>query len=408
MFSMLFDTIVPEALKALQRNKVRSVLTMLGIIAGVGSFICVVGVGEAGSKRVEEQLHNVGDNLIWLEAGGRARNGVRVGSRGSKTLTLGDWRAIMDEVPAIKSGSPNVDGHIQVVAGNLNWGTQFRGVSPDYFEIRKWTIALGSSFIDEDVDHASTVCVIGETIASNLFGSANPVGESIRVNGVPFKILGVMQPKGFSATGQDQDDFLVVPITTAQKRISGTEWLDDIYFSATRKEDIPEATKRIIALVRERHHLRSSEPDDFNIRTPEELIRAQLASANVFTFLLGSAASLSLLVGGIGIMNIMMVSVTERTREIGIRLAIGATERDIQMQFLSEAIVMSLAGGALGILAGIAGSYFLHSTLHWDIQLSQRIMIIAALFSAGVGVFFGYYPARKASQLDPIEGLRFE
>lgn len=234
MIAMLFTTIVPEALKALQRNKVRSILTMLGIIAGVGSFICVVGVGEAGSKRVEEQLHNVGDNLIWLEAGGRARNGVRVGSRGSKTLTLGDYRAVMDEVPGIKSGSPNVDGHIQVVSGSSNWGTQFRGVTPDYFEIRKWNIGLGAPFIDDDVEHASTVCVIGQTIASNIFGTVNPVGESIRVQGVPFKILGVMQAKGFSTTGQDQDDFLVVPITTAQKRISGTEWLDDIYFSAAR------------------------------------------------------------------------------------------------------------------------------------------------------------------------------
>jgi putative ABC transport system permease protein len=405
---MLFDTILPEALKALLRNKVRSILTMLGIIAGVASFICVVGVGQAGSKRVEEQLHNVGDNLIWLEAGGRARNGVRVGSRGSKTLTLGDYRAVMDQVPGVKSGSPNVDGHIQVVSGSSNWGTQFRGVTPDYFEIRKWTIGLGAPFIDDDVEHASTVCVIGQTIASNIFGSANPVGESIRVQGVPFKVLGVMQAKGFSTTGQDQDDFLVVPITTAQKRISGTEWLDDIYFSAARKEDIPEASTRIIALTRERHHLRAGEPDDFNIRTPEEVIRAQLAAANVFTLLLGSAASLSLLVGGIGIMNIMMVSVTERTREIGIRLAIGATEKDIQLQFLSEAIVMSLIGGLLGIAAGVVGSYALQSTLHWDMQLSQKIMIIAALFSAGVGVFFGYYPARKASQLDPIEGLRFE
>jgi putative ABC transport system permease protein len=405
---MLFDVIVPEALKALQRNKVRSVLTMLGIIAGVGSFVCVVGVGEAGSKRVEDQLHNVGDNLIWLEAGGRARNGVRVGSRGSKTLTLGDWRAVMDQVPAIKSGSPNVDGHIQIVSGSANWGTQFRGVSPDYFDIRKWTIALGSPFIDEDVEHASTVCVIGETVASNLFGGANPIGENIRVQGVPFKVLGVMQAKGFSATGQDQDDFLVVPITTAQKRISGTEWLDDIYFSATRKEDISEATKRIIALVRERHHLRSSEPDDFNIRTPEEVIRAQLAAAKVFTLLLGSAASLSLLVGGIGIMNIMMVSVTERTREIGIRLAVGATERDIQIQFLSEAIVMSLIGGVLGVATGIAGSLLLRSALHWQIQLSSNILVLAAIFAASVGIFFGYYPARKASQLDPIEGLRFE
>ncbi len=405
---MLFETIIPEALKALRRNKVRSLLTMLGIIAGVGSFICVVGVGEAGSKRVEEQLHNVGDNLIWLEAGGRARNGVRIGSRGSKTLTFGDYRAVMNEVPGIKSGSPNVDGHIQVVFGNANWGTQFRGVTPDYFEIRQWTVGLGGPFIEDDVEHASTVCVIGQTIASNLFGSANPVGESIRVQGVPFKILGVMQAKGFSTTGQDQDDFLVVPITTAQKRISGTEWLDDIYFSAARREDIGEATKRIIALVRERHHLRSSEPDDFNIRTPEEVIRAQLKAANVFTLLLASAASLSLLVGGIGIMNIMMVSVTERTREIGIRMAVGASEHDIQLQFLSEAIVMSLLGGALGIAAGIAGSSLLRTTLHWDMLLSEKIMIIAVFFSACVGVFFGYYPARKASQLDPIEGLRFE
>jgi putative ABC transport system permease protein len=406
--AIFFDTILGEALSALRRNKIRSALTMLGIIAGVGSFICVVGVGEAGSKRVEEQLHNVGDNLIWLEAGARARNGVRVGSRGSKTLTLGDWRAVLDQVPGIKSGSPNVDGHIQVVSGNSNWGTQFRGVSPDYFDIRQWTIALGSPFIDDDVEHASTVCVIGQTIATNIFGTANPVGESIRVQGVPFRVLGVLQAKGFSTTGQDQDDFLLLPITTAQKRISGTEWLDDIYFSAARREDIPETTKRIVALVRERHHLRSGEPDDFNIRTPEEVIRAQLAAANVFTLLLGSAASLSLLVGGIGIMNIMMVSVTERTREIGIRMAIGATDWDIRLQFLSEATIMSLIGGTLGVAAGIGGSYLLRGTLHWDLQLSQKIMFIAVLFSAGIGIFFGYYPARKASQLDPIEGLRFE
>jgi putative ABC transport system permease protein len=405
---MFFDTIIREAFKALLRHKVRSILTMLGIIAGVGSFICVVGVGKAGSKRVEDQLHNVGDNLIWLEAGARARNGVRVGSRGSKTLTLGDCRAVLDEIPGIKSASPNVDGHIQVIYGDSNWGTQFRGVSPDYFEIRKWNIALGSPFIEDDVEHAATVCVIGETIASNLFGTANPVGEVIRVQGVPFKVLGVLQAKGFSATGQDQDDFLVMPITTAQKRVTGMDWLDDIYFSATRREDIPEAAKRIIALVRERHHLRPGEDDDFNIRTPEEIIRAQLAAANVFTLLLGSAASLSLLVGGIGIMNIMMVSVTERTREIGVRMATGATERDIQVQFLSEAFVMSLIGGVVGVTAGIAGSFLLRSTLHWQMELSLSTIIIAAIFSAGVGIFFGYYPARKASQLDPIQAVRVE
>ncbi|MGH8092535.1 MAG: ABC transporter permease [Chthoniobacterales bacterium] len=405
---MFFDTILREALKALLRNKVRTVLTMVGIIAGVGSFICVVGVGRAGSLRIEEQLHNVGDNLIWLEAGGRGRNGIRTGSRDSRTLVMGDYSAVLEQVPGIKSGTPNVDGQIQVIAGGENWGTRFRGVTPDFFQIRKWPIALGAAFIDDDVEHASTVCVIGQTIASNLFGKTNPVGKSIRVNGVPFKVLGVMQAKGFSSTGRDQDDFLVIPITTAQKRVSGTEWLDDIFFSAVRREDVPEASKQIVALIRERHHLRPGEPDDFNIRTPEEVIRTQLAAANVFTLLLGSAASLSLLVGGIGIMNIMLVSVTERTREIGIRLAVGATDRDIQMQFISEALVMSLIGGALGVTAGIAGSYLVHRTLHWDISLSANIMLVAALFSAAVGVFFGYYPARKASQLDPIEGLRFE
>jgi putative ABC transport system permease protein len=221
-------------------------------------------------------------------------------------------------------------------------------------------------------------------------------------------VLGVLAPKGFSASGFDQDDFVVMPITTAQKRITGYDWLDDIFFSAYRREDIPELTKRIIALLRERHHLRAGEDDDFNIRTPEELIRAQLAAADVFTLLLGSAASLSLLVGGIGIMNIMMVSVTERTREIGIRKAVGASEGNIQMQFLSEAIVMSLIGGLLGVIAGIAGSYLLKNTLHWEMQFSANVIVIAALFSAGVGIFFGYYPARKASQLDPVEGLRFE
>ena len=405
---MFFDTIFQEALRALLRNRVRSALTMLGIIVGVGSFICVVGVGRAGSKRVEEQLQSVGDNLIWVEAGSRARNGVRIGTRGIKSLTHGDTRAIMEQVPGLRNASPNVDGHLQVIYGNANWGTQYRGVSPDYFDIRKWNLATGAFFIEDDVEHASTVCVLGASVASTLFGEENPIGQTIRVQGIPFKVLGVLAPKGFSASGYDQDDFVVMPFTTAQKRITGYDWLDDIFFSAGRREDIPEVTKRIIALLRERHHLRGGEDDDFNIRTPEELIRAQLAAADVFTLLLGSAASLSLLVGGIGIMNIMMVSVTERTREIGIRKAVGASEVNIQMQFLSEAIVMSLLGGLLGVIAGIAGSYLLKNTLHWEMQLSINIMIIAALFSAGVGIFFGYYPARKASQLDPVEGLRFE
>jgi putative ABC transport system permease protein len=405
---MSLSTIIREALQALVRNRIRSLLTMLGIIIGVGSFICVVAVGNAGSSRVEEQLSKVGDNLSWVEAGSRARNGVRIGSRGTKTLVAVDAQAVLDQVPGMKSASPNVDGRIQAIYGNTNWGTQFRGVSPEYFEIRKWEVRLGSAFTQDNLERNAAVCVLGQTVAVNLFEQEDPIGKTVNINSASFKVIGVLQGKGFSATGQDQDDFIVMPLTTAQKRITGTEWLDDIYFSAASREAIPEATRRTIGIMRERHHLRATEDDDFNIRTPEELIRAQLAAANVFTLLLASAASLSLLVGGVGIMNIMLVSVTERTREIGIRLAIGATEQDIQLQFLTEAVVMSLIGGVLGVLAGVGGSFLLQNTLHWEMQLSGQIMALAGLFSAGVGVFFGYYPARKAAQLDPIEGLRYE
>lgn len=405
---MSFENILREVFKALVRNRIRSLLTMIGIIMGVGSFICVVGVGRAGSSRVEDQLSKVGDNLIWVEAGSRARSGVRIGSRGTKTLTTGDVQAVLEQVPGIKSGTPNVDGHLQVIYGNMNWGTQYRGVSPDFFSIRKWELGRGSIFTQDDMEQNAAVCVLGATVATNLFGDEDPISKTINVNAVPFKVVGVLQAKGFSSTGQDQDDFVVMPITTAQKRVTGQEWLDDIFFSAQSRLEIPEATKQIVGVLRERHHLRSGDDDDFNIRTPEELIRTQLAAANIFMWFLGLVASLSLLVGGIGIMNIMLISVTERTREIGIRLAVGATEQDIQLQFLSEAMVMSLIGGVFGVLAGVLGAFVLHNTLEWDIELSARIMTIAGLFSASVGIFFGYYPARKASQLDPIEGLRYE
>ncbi|MGE5322409.1 MAG: ABC transporter permease [Actinomycetota bacterium] len=405
---MSFTTIFREAMTALSRNRVRSLLTMLGIIMGVAAFICVVAVGDAGSSRVQEQLNNVGDNMIWVEAGSRARSGVRIGSRGIKTLTVGDSKAVLEQVPGIKSASPNVDGHIQVVYGNRNWGTHYRGVSPDYFEIRRWEVRLGSAFTDDDVVKNAAVCVLGQTVATNLFGDNDPIGKTINISAVPFKVIGVTQAKGFSSTGWDQDDFVVMPLTTVQKRITGTEWLDDIFFSARSRQEIPEATKEITALLRERHHLHAGDDDDFNIRAPEELIRTQLAAAKIFTFLLGSAASLSLLVGGIGIMNIMLISVTERTREIGLRLAVGATEEQIQAQFLTEAVLISLIGGALGVLTGVLGSFLLQNTLHWEMELTSGTMAVAAAFSAVVGIFFGFYPARKASRLDPIEGLRYE
>jgi putative ABC transport system permease protein len=304
--------------------------------------------------------------------------------------------------------SPNVDGRVQVVYGAENWNTTYRGVAPEYFDIRKWEIRAGTIFTHDEVDRDVPVCILGQTVVQNLFPSEEPVGKSIRVQAMPCRVIGVFQPKGASASGWDQDDFVAMPYTTAMKRIGGTSWLDDIFFSATSRDAIPVATRQAIALLRERHHLHPDEPDDFNVRSPEDVIRLQLQSSRIFTFLLGSIASLALLVGGIGIMNIMLVSVTERTREIGVRLAIGATEADIQFQFLAEAVAISLMGGLLGVAAGIGVSSLFQTTLQWDIQLTPRLLVFSGLFAASVGIFFGYYPSRKAAQLNPIDALRYE
>src|SRR5215470_12443905 len=401
-------TIFAESFRELGRNKVRSALTILGIAVGIAAFICVVAIGNAGSAKIEQQLHDLGDNMIWVEAGSRAVSGVRVGSRGSRTLIVEDALAILRQVRGIKSVVPNVDGHLQVVYGNVNWGTQYRGVSPEFLEVRRWEMQQGGFFTQDDVDRASAVCVLGHTVVDNLFASENALGKTIRLGTVPCRVIGVLSPKGMSASGQDQDDFVVMPYTTVQKRITGTFWLDDIFCSATSREIMTQATQDIIGLVRERHHLHQGEPEDFNIRTPEELIRAQLQASHLLTLLLASTASLALIVGGVGIMNIMLVSITQRTREIGIRMAIGATEADVQLQFLSEAIVISLLGGVFGVILGILGSWVVQSTLHWQMELSAQIMIFASLFAAATGIFFGYYPSKKASQLNPIESLRYE
>jgi putative ABC transport system permease protein len=405
---MNFKNIVREATAALRRNWVRSVLTILGISVGVGAFICVVAIGNAGSSSIEKQLQNLGDNFIWVEAGSRARNGVRYGARGDRTLILADATAIVQQVPLIKAMSPNADGHLQVIYGGENWSTSFRGVTPEFVQIRRWNMRLGAFFTSADVDAAAPVCVLGQTVVDNLFGSEDPLGKVVRIQSMPCKVIGVLQAKGFSATGQDQDDFVVMPFTTAQKRITGTFWLDDIFCSAVSREAMPEATKQIIGLLRERHHLNPAEDNDFNIRRPEDVVQAQLATSRIMTILLASVASLSLLVGGIGIMNIMLVSVTQRTREIGLRLAVGATESDVQLQFLSEAIALSLLGGLLGLLAGLLSSSMVENLFQMPTKLSPEIFAIGGLFSAGIGILFGFYPARKASQLDPIQGLRYE
>ncbi len=405
---MNYAVLLQSALVALLRNKMRSVLTVLGITIGIAAVICVVAIGKAGQAQVEQQLNNLGDNFVWIEAGGRAVNGVRTGTHGTKTLTFADAVAIKNQISLIKSVSPNVDGPVQIIYGNQNWFTGFRGVTPEYFDIKRWYVDQGAAFSQDDVDRAADVCAIGRTVRDQLFGVEDPIGKVMRVKDLPCKVVATLHPKGLSVSGQDQDDTILMPYTTAQKKIKGTTWLDDILCSAVSQAAVKVAGQEAAAVLRDRHHLRAEEEDDFNIRNPEDIIQAQLEASRTLTVLLIAVASISLVVGGIGIMNVMLVSVTERTREIGVRVAVGATEEAIQLQFLGESVMLSLVGGAAGVLFGVAGSYLVGQTLRWPMQMSLESVVIAAVFSIAVGVFFGYYPARKASLLDPIEALRYE
>ena len=405
---MNYGVLLQSALVALLRNKMRSVLTVLGITIGIAAVICVVAIGKAGQAQVEQQLNNLGDNFVLIEAGGRAVNGVRTGTHGTKTLIFADAVAIKNQISLIKSVSPNVDGPVQIIYGNQNWFTGFRGVTPEYFDIKRWYVDQGAAFSQDDVDRAADVCAIGRTVRDQLFGVEDPIGKVMRVKDLPCKVVATLHPKGLSVSGQDQDDTILMPYTTAQKKIKGTTWLDDILCSAVSQAAVKVAGQEAAAVLRDRHHLRAEEEDDFNIRNPEDIIQAQLEASRTLTVLLIAIASISLVVGGIGIMNVMLVSVTERTREIGVRVAVGATEEAIQLQFLGESVMLSLVGGAAGVLFGVVGSYLVGQTLRWPMQMSLESVVIAAVFSIAVGVFFGYYPARKASLLDPIEALRYE
>lgn len=405
---MNYDALIRAAFLSMIRNKMRSALTVLGITIGIGAVICVVAIGNAGQARVEQQLNNLGNNLVWIEAGGRAVNGVRTGTHGTDSLTFADAIAIKSQVPLIKTVSPNVDGSIQTVYGNQNWFTRYRGVSPEYFDIKRWFVAQGALFGQDDVESAADVCVIGATVKNLLFGSEDPIGKVIRIKNLPCRVIATLQPKGLTVSGQDEDDVVILPYTTVQKKIKGVTWLDDILCSAVSPTAVKLAGQQAAALLRDRHHLRPEEEDDFNIRNPEDVIQAQLAASRTLKLLLIAIASISLLVGGIGIMNVMLVSVTERTREIGVRLAIGATEGAIQLQFLGESVMLSLVGGTVGVLLGIVGSFLIGKALGWQMYVSLSAILIAAAFSIAVGVFFGYYPARKAALLDPIEALRYE
>jgi putative ABC transport system permease protein len=396
------------ALITLGRNKMRTMLTMLGITIGIAAVICTVALGQGGSAQIQAQLDNLGDNMVWVEAGGRNVNGVRTGNGNDKTLRAEDADAILQFVPQIKAVSPNVDGNFQVVYQNQNWYTGYRGETPEYIEIRKWRLASGAMFTKKDVENLANVCVIGNTVVDKIFGRDEPLGKIIRVGGMPCNIIGTLAPKGAAANGNDQDDFILMPYTTIQHKLKGIDWVDDIYCSANSPDDIDVATQQIGLLLRQRHHLRPEAPDDFNVRHPEYILNARQESARTFTIMLATTASVALVIGGIGIMNIMLVSVTERTREIGVRLAVGATQEDVRGQFLIESIVLSLLGGTCGIFLGIFASALISAMLSWPTSVSVMAIGIAVFFSAAVGIFFGYYPAKKASNLDPIEALRFE
>jgi putative ABC transport system permease protein len=400
--------VIRVALRALARNKMRTILTMLGIIIGVGAVICTVAIGQGAGQQVQQQIQSLGDNMIMIFSGSVNTAGVRMGSQATKTLTVDDAQAILQHVPNIVAVSPVVFSSVQVVNGNQNWYTRAQGASPDLLQIRNWPVVSGSSFAQRDVDVASDVCVIGNTVAQQLFGDQDPVGQTIRVKNLPFRVLGLLQTKGQSGVGQDQDDILIMPYTTVQKKIAGISWVQSIFASASSQQTMQPAEDAIASLLRQRHHLRPGEDDDFIIRSPNEIAQAASATSGILTLLLGSIASVSLLVGGIGIMNIMLVSVTERTREIGVRMAVGATEQDVRMQFLSEALVLSAIGGLIGITFGVACSALVSHLAHWTTFVSPLSVLIAVVFSAGVGVIFGYYPASKAAALDPIEALRYE
>jgi putative ABC transport system permease protein len=396
------------ALKALWQNKLRTGLTMLGINIGVGAVICVVAIGEGAQVSVERAISSIGVNMIWIEAGGVNRGGVRTGSFGTKTLTLADFEAIKAQVPSVTNVTPMVDTRAQIVYGNQNWNSFLRGVAPTYLDMRGLRVVRGGMYTDSDVERAAPVCVLGQTVVDQLFGSQDPLREEIRVRGQVCVVLGVLAVIGPSATGQDQDDMLLMPYTTVMKKIKGQTWLDDILCSALSARGIDQAEEDLGALLRGRHHIRPGADDDFNLRHPTEMAEVVKQSTQTMELLLAAIASVSLLVGGIGIMNIMLVSVTERTREIGLRQAVGARGRDVLRQFLVEAVILSVIGGAIGIGLGTLGARTIADAFQWPTRVSSNAIALAFGCSAAIGVFFGYYPARQAANLDPIEALRAE
>jgi putative ABC transport system permease protein len=410
---MNFFTTLRVALRALRTNLLRSILTMLGIIIGVGAVIAMIAVGSGAQERVADQIRGLGSNLIIVMSGNLSSGGVRMGGGSGWTLTEDDATALSAEIPGVVA-APMLRGGAQVIFGNLNWSTTVYGSTMEYLEARGWALNGGRGFETAEMTSAAKVVLIGETVSKQLFGDANPIGQTIRIKKVPFEVIGLLERKGQSMGGQDQDDLVLVPITTARKRVLGSgnqakqRAVGSLVLSIADGYDAPAAQQQMTELLRQRHKLQGTQEDDFTIRNLSEVLQAQEASSKAMSLLLAAIASVSLLVGGIGIMNIMLVSVTERTREIGLRMAVGARPRVILNQFLIEAMVVALIGGLIGIAVGVISSYAIAAIAGWRVALSPLTIVLAVGFAAAVGVFFGYYPARKASRLSPIEALRYE
>jgi len=405
---MEFFSTIRVALRALRRNKLRSLLTVLGVVIGVCAVITLVNMGGGAQISIEQAISGLGTNLIVIFPGSVTKGGMRTGYGSVTTLTVEDAHAIQEECFAVQMVTPIVSTAAQVVYQNQNWGTSVFGVSPDYQRIKNWPLEQGEFFTAQDVNAAAKVCILGRTVVEKLFGRQNPVGQVIRVKRIPFRVIGVLTPKGQTAFGQDQDDTVVVPYTTTQKRLVEVTYLSMVMASAVSVDLIDDAQDQIKTLLRQRHSIKEGEDDDFTVRNLADLTAVFSTITGILTLLLGSIASISLIVGGIGIMNIMLVSVTERTKEIGIRMSVGATPRDILLQFLLEAVLLSLMGGSIGVCVGIGLTSAIAYVTGWPSPISLYAIVVSFLFSAGVGIFFGLYPARKASRMNPIEALRYE
>src|SRR4051812_19940744 len=405
---MRIFAILRIAIRALGKNVMRTSLTMLGIIIGVAAVIAMVSIGNGAKAQIEANIASLGQNTIGIWSGNFRRGGVSMGFGSAGTLTKEDMQAIQREVPGVLAISPEVRSGAQVAAGNQNISTSIMGVSASYPEFRNWTFGSGGPFSEQDVNGQAKVALLGKTTATTLFGETDPVGQTVRIRNVPFTIVGLLNPKGAGFGGQDQDDVIMIPWTSALTRLTGGTTFRNLSMQGASADQLEEISESITSLLRQRHRLQDGVDDDFSIRTQTETLETFTSTAKTMTMLLGSIAGVSLLVGGIGIMNIMLVSVTERTREIGIRMAVGAKSGDILSQFLAEAVTLSIVGGIAGIAIGVGVSRLISANMGWPVLTSSNAITVAFLFSAAIGIFFGFYPARKAAQLDPIESLRYE